>query len=71
MELNVLGRRVDIIIRGTNCDQCVSEPVWPGGKALGWQAEGPRFVTPLRLSFRFKKVVVCGHCLVTLSITSY
>ena len=26
---------------------------------------------PLRLSFLFKKVAVCGHCLVTLSITSY
>ena len=26
---------------------------------------------PLRLSFLFKKVVVCGHCLVTLSITFY
>ena len=26
---------------------------------------------PPRLSFLFKKVVVCGHCLVTLSITSY
>ena len=26
---------------------------------------------PLRLSFLFTKVVVCGHCLVTLSITSY
>ena len=26
---------------------------------------------PLRLSFLFKKVVVCGHCLVTWSITSY
>ena len=25
---------------------------------------------PLRLPFLFKKVVVCGHCLVTLSITS-
>ena len=24
---------------------------------------------PLRLSFFFKKVVVCGHCLVTLSLT--
>ena len=24
---------------------------------------------PLRLSFLFKKVVVCGHCLVTLSLT--
>ena len=26
---------------------------------------------PLRLSFLFRKVVVCGHCLVALSITSY
>ena len=26
---------------------------------------------PLRFSFLFKKVVVCGHCLLTLSITSY
>ena len=26
---------------------------------------------PLRLSFLFKKIVVCVHCLVTLSITSY
>ena len=26
---------------------------------------------PLRRSFVFEKVVVCGHCLVTLSITSY
>ena len=25
----------------------------------------------LRLSYLFKKVVVCGHCLVTLSVTSY
>ena len=24
---------------------------------------------PLRLSFLFEKVVVCGHCLVTLSLT--
>ena len=24
---------------------------------------------PLRLSFLFKKVVVCGHCLVTLPLT--
>ena len=26
---------------------------------------------PLWLSFLFKRVVVCGHCLVTLSITSH
>ena len=24
---------------------------------------------PLRISFLFRKVVVCGHCLVTLSLT--
>ena len=33
-----------------------SELVWPSGKALGWEAEGPRF-DPLRLSFLFKN---CG-----------
>ena len=40
-----------------------SEPVWRSGKqkALG--------SIPLRLSFLIKKVMVCGHCLVTLSLT--
>ena len=33
------------------------EPVRPSGKALGWQAEGPRF-DPLRLSFLFKNCVL-------------
>ena len=43
-----------------------AHPVWPSGKALGWEAEGPRF-DPLRLSFLFSsKMVVYGHCLVTL-----
>ena len=46
------------------------EPVWPSGKALGSEAEGPGSI-PLRLSFLFKKVVVCGNCLVTVSVTSY
>ena len=42
------------------------EAVRPTGKALGWKAEGPRF-DPLRLSFLFSsKMVVYGHCLVTL-----
>ena len=42
------------------------EPAWPSGKALGWLAEGPWF-DPLRLSFLFSsKIVVYGHCLVTL-----
>ena len=40
-----------------------SELVWPSGKALGWEAEGPWF-DPLRLSFLF--YVLYGHCLVTL-----
>ena len=44
------------------------EPVWPSGKAGKPKDLGS---IPLRLSFLFKKVVVCGHCLVTLSITSY
>ena len=30
-----------------------------------------RFGLAVRLSFLFERVVVCGHCLVTLSITSY
>ena len=45
------------------------EPVWPSGKALGWyRSRG----TSVRIRFGssfFLKVVVCGHCLVTLSLT--
>ena len=44
------------------------EPVWPSGKAGKRKNLGS---IPLRLSFLFKKVVVCGHCPVTLSMTSY
>ena len=40
-----------------------SEPVWPSGKQKDLGS------ILLRLSFLFKKVVVCGHCLVTLSLT--
>ena len=42
-----------------NCQpfsQNPSEPVWPSGKALGWEAEGLWF-DPLRLSLLFKN---CG-----------
>ena len=46
------------------------EPVWPSGKALGWQAKDLGLIL-LRLSVLFKKVVVCGHCLVTLSVITY
>ena len=45
------------------------KPVWPSGKAVGWKAEGPRFVR-IRFGSPFSsKVAVCGHCLVTLSLT--
>ena len=43
-----------------------SEPVWPSGKAGKQKSPSS---TLLRLSLLFKKVVVCGHCLVTLSLT--
>ena len=48
------------------CLTVCGEPVWPSGKALGWEAEGHWF-DPLRLSFLFSsKIVVYEHCLVTL-----
>ena len=40
------------------------------GKALAGKRKDLGSIL-LRLSFLFKKVVVCGHCLVALSITSY
>ena len=46
------------------------EPVWPTVKRWAGKQKDLGSI-PLRLSFLFKKVVVCGHCLVTLSITSY
>ena len=42
------------------------EPVWPSSKAGKQKGLGS---IPLQLSFLTKKVVVCGQCLVTLSIT--
>ena len=53
-------RNVWALIPGSNV---ICEPVWPSGKQKGLGS------TPLRLSFLFRKVVVCGHCLVTLSLT--
>ena len=42
------------------------EPVWPSGKALVRLVKQKDLGSiPLRLSFLFKKVVDCGHCLVT------
>ena len=47
----------------------VCEPAWPGGKALGWSAEGRRLHSPLRLAFLSSTIVIYGHCLVTLPRT--
>ena len=44
---------------------CKNELVWPSGKAGKQKGLGS---ISLRLSFLFRKVVVCGHCLVTLSL---
>ena len=49
--------------------QLKGEPVWPSGKALlrlvsGRTSVRYRFGSPFS-----SKVVVCGHCLVTLSLT--
>ena len=45
------------------------EPLWPSGKALGWYWSGGTLVR-IRFGSPFSsKVVVCGHCLVTLSST--
>ena len=49
--------------RAISCDG--REPVWPSGKAGQRKDLGS---IPLRLSFLLKKVVVCGHCLVTLFV---
>ena len=46
----------------------LGELVWPSSKSGRQKGHG---LVLLLLSFLFKKVVVCGHCLVTLSITSY
>ena len=46
----------------------VSKTFWPNGKALGWYAEEPRFESASALLFS-SKVVICGRCLVTLSLT--
>ena len=48
-------------------------PVSRSGLAVRRQAGKRKDLAsiPLRLSFLLKNVVLCGHCLVTLSITSY
>ena len=43
-------------------------PVWLSGKAFGLKAEGPRFDSA-SVSYHSSNVVVCGHCLVILSLT--
>ena len=44
------------------------ELVWPSGKALAGKQRDVGS-NPFRLSFLFKGVVVCGHCLLTSSLT--
>ena len=49
----------------TKSAEMTGEPVWPSGKAVSR-------VTSVRIRFGSafsSKVVVCGHCLVTLSLT--
>ena len=48
------GSRRGITPRGTD-----GEPFWPGGQALGRQADGIRFDSASAL--RSSKAVVCGH----------
>ena len=33
----------------TDLNLVLSKPVWPRGRAVGWQAEGPRFESALAL----------------------
>ena len=60
-ELSVPQRQTDLA-RGLRCKglsmykHVPRQPIWPSGKALGWQAEEPRF-DPLRLSNLFQS---CG-----------
>jgi len=35
--INIVDQKVQL------CSPDHREPVWPSGKVLGWQAEGPRF----------------------------
>ena len=67
---NLKNRTDTSSIGGTMKTQGPCEPVWPSGKALGWQVgssiDSASALPPLHL---FEKVVVCGHCLVTLSLT--
>ena len=46
------------------------EPVWPSGKALGWQAEGPRFNTASALLSLQKGCGLWTLCCDFASITS-
>ena len=40
----------------------MSEPAWPSGKALHWYAEGPRFDSPLWLTFVFILIILLSTC---------
>jgi len=54
--------------RVDHVEQCWwCQPVWSSGQALGWSADDvgstPRFGSPFS-----SKLVVCGHCLVALTL---
>ena len=57
----------DIIVKRRFLERLSREPVWPSGKALAAKRKDLGSIL-LRLSFLFEKVVVCGHCFVTLSL---
>ena len=41
-EFHVTLQEEEPVMRCTHTLRCKREPVWPSGKALGWQVEGPR-----------------------------
>ena len=47
----------------------MSQTVSPSSEALGWYVEGPRLDSASALPSLQTKAVVCGHCLVTSSLT--
>ena len=62
------ARGLDLIKRTSADRHTHCEPVWPSGKAVRlvsrWPSVRIRFGSPFS-----SNVVVCGHCLVTLSLT--
>ena len=81
VEVDVLGSP-SLLVRTDSVEvkQHTTEHTWtalrlklvsrPGLAVMLWAGKQKDLSSnPLRLSFLFRKVVVCGHCLVTLSLT--